>query len=183
MYEPFYIGKGKNGRCYSFVNHGAYCNNKLKKILKINLKPVVVILVSELTEHEAFSFEKKLIDDIGRIDLKKGPLCNLTNGEEGISNPSQETRKKISEVHKNKKFSDDHRKKLSENHANFKGESHLMFGKQHSVETLRKLSESHKGKKLSTETKEKLSKAFKGREVFVSTKQKLSNANSGINGT
>ena len=61
------------------------------------------------------------------------------------------------------------KKKMSENHANFKGENHHMYGKHHSKETKRKISEANKGenhhmygKHHSEETKNKISESLKG---------------------
>jgi len=50
--------------------------------------------------------EKEFISIYGRKDLKKGTLCNLTDGGEGIVNCSKESRLKISEARKNHKTSD-----------------------------------------------------------------------------
>ena len=72
---------------------------------------------------------------------------NLTEGGDGVL-PSEETRRK-----------------MSENHYDCSGEKHPMFGKKHSEETKKKLSDSHKGqippnkgKPMSEEQKKKLSK-------------------------
>lgn len=95
---------------------------------------------------------------------------------------SEETKRKLSEAHKGKKLSGKTKKKMSDywkKHGNwikgkklpeeikkqisesmigrFSGENHPLYGKHHSKETKRKLSEAHKGKKLSEETKKKMS--------------------------
>jgi hypothetical protein len=44
-----------------------------------------------------------------------------------------------------------------------RGENHFLYGKKHSEETKRKMSESHKNKKISEEHKKKLSDANKGK--------------------
>ena len=51
-----------------------------------------------------------------------------------------------------------------------------MFGKHHSNETLRKMSEAQKGRTLSEETKRKISEAAKGRTLSEETKRKMSEA-------
>jgi len=95
QFEPLYIGKG-NGRRISrhFSNlnpkhdHNKLKSRKLKKILK-NLskedfkKNYIIKIKENATEKEAFELETKLILLIGRIDLKTGPLANLTNGGDG----------------------------------------------------------------------------------------------------
>ena len=82
----------------------------------------------------------------------------------------EEYRRKISEAHKN--ISDDVRRKMSESRKKLysSGMKHPMLGKQHSEESKKKMSESHKGKpshrkgkQLSEETKKKISEANKGK--------------------
>jgi hypothetical protein len=68
------------------------------------------------------------------------------------------TRKKLSESHKGKKFTDEHKKKISENYVGFRG-------KKHSAETRAKMSKSMRGKKKSHRTEEhkrKIGDAQKG---------------------
>ena len=67
-------------------------------------------------------------------------------------NLSEETKQKISEVksgEKNPMFgkhhSEESKKKMSQNHYDCSGEKHPMFGKKHSEETRIKISNSHKG--------------------------------------
>ena len=65
--------------------------------------------------------------------------------------------------------SEEIRKKMSQNHYDCSGKNHPMFGKKHSEETKKKMSNSHKGqippnkgKPMSEETKKKLSDSHKG---------------------
>lgn len=81
---------------------------------------------------------------------------------------SEETRKKLGDAHRNP--SEETRKKMRENHADVSGENHPMFGRKHSLETRRKISESlkgnpspMKGKHLSDDTKKKISQARIGK--------------------
>jgi hypothetical protein len=55
-----------------------------------------------------------LIKTIGRADLKLGPLTNMTDGGEGSSNRSEETKRKYSEKMKGKPKSPEHKQHLSE---------------------------------------------------------------------
>jgi len=48
--------------------------------------------------------------------------------------------------------------KMSQNHADFKASNNPFYGRKHSLETRRKMSESHRGKKHSLATKRKMSK-------------------------
>lgn len=83
---PYYIGKGKNGRAYCRHRHISAPNDKNK----------IVILEKNLTEIGALALERRMIKWWGRKDLGTGILLNMTDGGEGASNPSKETRKKIS---------------------------------------------------------------------------------------
>ena len=58
------------------------------------------------------------------------------------------------------KHSKETRRKISDNHADFSGKKHPMFGKHHSEETKKKMSESHIGKHLSEEAKKKISQSM-----------------------
>ena len=84
---------------------------------------------------------------------KHNPQFNFTDGGDGASGfqHSEETKRKMSEAKKDKKFSDEHKRKLSENNARY------WKDKNRSEETKRKISEAHKGKKFSEKTKRKMS--------------------------
>ena len=76
----------------------------------------------------------------------------------GVS-PSEETRKKLSESQK-AWWTDDRKEELSQK---ISGENHPMFGRNHSEESKKKNSESHKGKKATEEAKQNMSKSQKER--------------------
>ena len=118
-----------------------------------------------------------MIAIFGRKDLGTGILHNMTDGGEGLSgairsdetrrklseakrNPSEKTRKKMSESGKVKVFSKEHRRKLSE--AN-KGRTHSEKSKQKMKEALKGRPAHNKGKPTSEETKRKMSEAQKGK--------------------
>lgn len=88
-YEPFYIGKGKDGRVEahfqpSQLKANTHKANKIRKILKkTGDLPLYVIKKQHLTELEAFDLERKLIYIIGRG--KDGPLTNGTDGGDGTA--------------------------------------------------------------------------------------------------
>lgn len=67
---------------------------------------------------------------------KYSPQFNFTDGGDGVSGfqHSEETKRKISEAKKDKKFSDEHKRKLSENNARY------WKDKNRSEETKRKMS-------------------------------------------
>ena len=170
-YEPFYVGKGKNDLNRNQLNAHLSeakrntplnkCSNshktaKIRKILNENLEPIILKVEDNISEKEAFDLEIWLIWAIGRSDLKLGPLTNQTSGGDGGSNPSEATRRKISETHKGKIISKETRLKLSI--AN-KGKSSFFKGKTHSEESLLKM----RGRVCSEETKEKMRESLKRR--------------------
>jgi hypothetical protein len=98
--EPFYVGKGVNLRV---LQHEAEARttksltHKLNVIRNLHRKGYAVayrIDSSFLDEVEALARERALIGEIGRHDLKRGPLTNQTDGGEGASNPSEESRQR-----------------------------------------------------------------------------------------
>ena len=148
---PYYVGKGKDFRAFSKNRVGI----KLPKD-----KSRIIFLKQNLTEEEAFNHEIYMISVFGRKDLGTGILRNRTDGGEGTSNPSEETRKRIGKASKCRIRSEETRKKMSEA---LKGNKNKL-DKTHSEETRKKISEANKGRALSEEWRKKLSEASKGRK-------------------
>ena len=75
-FEEFYYGKGKGNRKESHLldESDSEKAKRIKEILKQNLKPIIRVIVRDLTENEAFLVEKTLIWKLGR---------NLTNISSG----------------------------------------------------------------------------------------------------
>lgn len=94
---------------------------------------------------------------------------NLESGGNKNKIISDETRKKLSEVHKGKVFTEETRQKMSE----------ARKGMKLSAKTRRKISEVNKGKRLSDETKRKISEAHKGKRLSKEHRQKMSEAHRG----
>ena len=179
--EPIYVGKGKDARAWSHLkckkSHPFY--NRLRKMLKDNIVPIIGIYAG-LDEEFALLLEQELISQFGRKDLGKGPLLNLTDGGGGISNVSEETKKKMSESHMGhigamtgKNHSEETKKKMSESR---KGEGNSFYGRTHSVETKENHSAIMKGrfagennpfygKTHSSETKNKISESRLGKKI------------------
>jgi NUMOD3 motif len=151
---PYYIGKGKGNRIYYTY----------KRIKPPKDKSRIIYLKQNLTEEEAFRHEIYMIAVFGRKDLGTGILQNLTDGGEGVSglSHSEETKRKMSEVHKNP--SEETRRKKRD----------ARKGKTLSDETKRKMSEAHKGKTHSEQSKRKVSEANKGKTQSEQTKRKRS---------
>jgi hypothetical protein len=96
----FYIGIGKTiSRAYSKSSRNKYWKNIVNKCEN---KYLVKILHDNISWEEACTKEKEYIKKYGRLDLKTGTLCNLTDGGEGICNlkHSQKTKLKISKITK-----------------------------------------------------------------------------------
>jgi hypothetical protein len=96
---PLYIGKGQGQR---LLYHEAeakgfgksYKLNIIRALWKAGEEVAYEIDAFFATEGEAHHRERALIELFGRHDLGRGPLANLTDGGEGASNPSVESRKK-----------------------------------------------------------------------------------------
>ncbi len=133
---PLYVGKGQGRRAYQHKTSTA--NVRLRRIYARDGDLPIQILREDLTDREAKRLEKKFIRRIGRADLKTGPLCNLTEGGDGMDkySHSEATRKKLSEAH---------------------------IGMRHSEETILQMTAVRIGKKHSKESRLKISAALKGR--------------------
>jgi hypothetical protein len=107
-HEPYYIGKGSGDRK---SDHFKYAKRQRKKpslkdkrtwdIIRDTYRdPMVSVISGNLLENDAFHKEIHLIKSIGRFDLGRGPLLNLTDGGDGgsghiQSNELRELRSKI----------------------------------------------------------------------------------------
>jgi len=149
----FYIGKGKSDRHLSRQSRNEYWLNTVKKhgliVEKLCLWP---------TEQEAFDHEKFLIQCFKDLGYK---LTNMTDGGEGLSNPSIEVRQKLSEFNAMK------RPEIAIK------VSRARKGVKLSPEHIAKLSKVQTGRKLSEATREKMSARFKT-GLSEETKQKMS---------
>jgi hypothetical protein len=138
--EPFYIGIGnKNNHARAYENHCSK-RNKIWNDIVLKSSYEVEILFDGLTKSQAAEKESEFIYLYGRIDLKTGSLCNMTDGGDGIWNciRSNETRQKLRE------------QKL--------GDKNHRFGIKQTYETLVKRGV-FESKKKSEETKKKQSLA------------------------
>jgi hypothetical protein len=188
---PFYIGIG-NGRNYfrafSKKDRNKYWNNIVNKY-----GYEIEIILDNLDVKIAINKEIEFIKLYGRVDLNCGTLCNLTDGGDGTTNPSQEMRDKVSERTKGNKWNVGNKyflgEKLTEEHKDAIRKSQL--GKKLSIETKNKIREINKGKtyseevnkkkgrKLTDEQKRNLSEKLKGRKKSDETRQKMSESRKG----
>ena len=93
--EIFYIGKGTGQRAYVKRKRSNFWN-----AIRNRYGLVIDILEEGLTNEEACNREKWYINRIGRRNLGKGPLVNMTDGGEGSENRitiiTKEHREKLS---------------------------------------------------------------------------------------
>jgi len=86
---PFYVGKGQNRRIFFHESEAqgtgrSYKLNIIRKIISTGQELGYCIAFYK-SEEEALRREVEEIRSIGRHDLNKGPLANLTDGGEGTS--------------------------------------------------------------------------------------------------
>lgn len=158
--QPFYVGKGSGTRMYQHLRESCRedttkrsVHYKILSILQQNGK-IVYSKTDWGTEQEAFNEEKRLIALYGRKDLGTGPLCNLTEGGEGVV-ASAELNERRAAKHRGMKRSDEARQHMRE--------AQLALAEQRRIEnngsavteqTRQKMSESRKGKVWSTKARE-----------------------------
>jgi hypothetical protein len=153
----FYVGKGCDKRAKNFHTRSDYWKKIKQEVGKVEVRYPVSMVDEELS----LLAEMEYIDVLRRRGVD---LINKNNGGTGQTghSPSEETRRKIGEANR-------HTPKA-------RGEQHGMYGKQHSSESLAKMSKAQKGrlagekhplygKHHSAETKAELSRTRKGKRV------------------
>ena len=136
------------------------------------------VLLEGLTKSEAETKEKELIALYKSSDRHFG--YNIALGGH-INCFSEETRLKMSNSHKGKKLSIAQREKLS---IAFSGENHPFYGKHHTEEARKKISENQKGRKpwctglkLTAEHRAKISSSHMGLKPSKETIEKWKKSN------
>ena len=141
--EPFYVGKGKNKRAWTHLSesasntHNTLKFEKIQRILNSGQKPQIVLVEVDISEREALDHEKRLISLIGtkwNIEgIKRGPLCNMTSGGDGVT-PCEELRNKSRHV----------------------GSANGMFGRTHTKTARERISAARKNFRHSERTKQQM---------------------------
>jgi hypothetical protein len=171
-YEPFYVGKGKEDRIYHHLKEANYFLNTEKesikdknlnkhklntvnKILRNGKEPIVFKIKENLTEIDAYNFERFLVQLIGRRNKNTGPLTNLTDGGRGSLGliVSESAKEKNRLAHLGKITSEETKKKLS-----------IVGRKKKSPEHAQHIGDAKRGIPRTEECKQKISQKLKGRK-------------------
>jgi hypothetical protein len=96
---PVYVGKGRGKRAKSHLRASGKkdSNDRLQKLISKREEAGFVLepeIIAQGTETNMLLVEVALIQHLGRADKALGPLFNHTDGGDGVSNPSDEVRKK-----------------------------------------------------------------------------------------
>jgi hypothetical protein len=172
---PRYVGKGRGDR---WMNHEQrsdrvnWMKNEFIERTWIMFGEIPKVRIQEsLSERDALYIETCLIKAIGRIDLRTGPLTNLTDGGDGCVELRPEARARQHRFKPGQTYSPERNAKIS---AAMKGRerssehsrniSLAKKGKPRSPAAIEKGRISATGKKQSEETKAKKSATQKGRK-------------------
>lgn len=138
--EPFYVGKGKDRPgCIRYEDHfkkalgiknfsdkNYHKLNRIRKIIRTGSQPEVKIIMETEDELVAFEKEIELIKFYGRRDKKTGSLTNMTDGGEGQSGYV---------------YSEERKRKIG---FRVKGKGNPMYGRTHTLEARKAISEARK---------------------------------------
>jgi hypothetical protein len=166
----FYVGKGSGSRAFNFRGRNGHWRNTVRK------HGILVDLVAWWSEeHDAFEHEKLLIACFKTLGH---PLCNRTDGGEGLSGfkhsfatrvklsgkpVSKEVREKIGKANRGRVRSADARARISAS----------LSGRKRPPEVGAKISAAKKGRTTITqEMRERISKTLKGKKISDAAREK-----------
>lgn len=177
---PFYVGKGHGKRCEFHLDEAKYYTNrkslklnKIRKLMSLDLKPIITKVEENVSDADAIDFECLLIAEMRDIGI---PLTNMTDGGDGAKGykHTEENKRLASERQKNRVMTEEHKQKMrkpksEEGRANI-AKARLTTTYRPSEETKQKTSEAllgraspMKGRKQSEEAKAKMRAWRKGR--------------------
>lgn len=156
-YEPYYVGRGKHRdsvkykRIYEHYKKNSeksykknlQKHNIINSIKNDNIEYKFLILYDNLKIEESNLLETDIISKIGRYFLNKGPLTNLAKGGEGIVGSGWSEERKL-------KFSE-----------STKGINNNFYGKHHSIESKKVMSDRCSTKREEIKVKLRKPKKFK----------------------
>lgn len=165
--EPIYVGKGSSGRAWSHLRRRDMhpFTYRLASMKTNGVQPIITIY-GGLDDELAMLVEEELISKIGRKDLNKGPLLNLTNGGDGACGKivSTETRSLMSRVRTGEKRTQETCQRISA----------ALKGRRLSDQARVNISAGHVGVKYPTARNDKISASLKGHVVAKATREKIS---------
>jgi hypothetical protein len=100
---PFYVGQGDQvrPRSSSKEENNTLRGQRISELYYLSLEPTIKLLEECSTQKESWEWEMFWIDFIGRKDLGKGPLLNMSDGGNGVGknrskdlNPKKRTESK-----------------------------------------------------------------------------------------
>jgi hypothetical protein len=162
---PIYVGKGKGQRAsWHFHSNKAHLGNILRKRSRegVTLLPQIIQCKSDA---DSIELEIFLISEIGRKDLGKGPLLNLTDGGDGAEGykHTEEAKSKISKSNSRRSISQETRNKIS-----------LTLKNVYQSDEMRKRAgEANRGRTLTEEHRLKMSRSTKGKPKSDETRRKM----------
>ena len=202
---PCYVGKGCGCRWKRHPSRRDSNSHLRNIILQAGGEIPRRKIVEDLTEAEAFAWERELIAEIGR-EAHGGPLVNLTDGGEGASGaimpPEWRAHRsaKAKEAWQDPEFSRKQSERMRGNNfsvghiktpkftallsARMKGNANTL-GFRHSDEAKAKMSTAGKGRKFSDERRAEVSARMRanptmlGKSPSVETRRKIAEANKG----
>jgi len=157
--EPFYIGKGSGKRLLDKQHRSDWWINIVNKHGFVAKK-----LIENLSHEEALKKEAELIRQFGRRNINTGCLINLTDGMDGSAKLSEETKQKMSDAARGRRWSDEYKSMFSQ----IRKECHKKNpdkyrGRIYTEETRRKIGEKSMKKIYTEEYRKKLSIATSGK--------------------
>jgi len=187
--EKIYIGQAtdieKRWEAYKKLNNCKGQTRLYRSFKKYGVENHKFYVAYECEEKD-LNKEERFYQEVFGVTGRNGLNCYLTETNEKQKQYSVETRKKMSESHKGKIFSEEHKQKISDSlkktmtlerrkavSATHKGRKSPMKGRTHSEETKKKMSEGIK-KSFTDEVRKKMSDAKKN--ITDETRKKLSEA-------
>lgn len=95
-YEVFYVGCGKEQRCYNHLTDiQSSIKPRIDKIKECGFTPIIEFIAKGMDRYTAFNIEKDSIEFYGRIDIGTGTLLNKTEGGAGVRGSYNELSRKM----------------------------------------------------------------------------------------